>query len=370
MEIRQLEAFAAVLSTGSVTAAGRLLDRSQPVISRQVQELEHELGFTLFERTRPAVTLTEQGRQFQEEMQHVLAGLQQLDQRSREIAQGRGRPLKIVATSALSAGLLPGALAAAEAAAGAAGAMGLERAAGAATAPGTAGTATAPGTARPARLADAGAVPGLLAGRKIHVDSLAPERVAKAVATGQAALGLSSLPIDLRHCRLHWSGEAPCVLALPESHPLAARPSVALSELHDMPVITMSSRNRLRHRLSTALLGRGAAPVLRHIETNSTLNALALVRAGLGVALVEPFTGYGMPLPGVVLRPMDTAVPFVMGVITHEDQAPDAAVSALIDTLRRQAELHIPGFRLNSASRNRALLSSHYESAIEDIALL
>lgn len=328
MEIRQLEAFAAVLSTGSVTAAGRLLDRSQPVISRQVQELEHELGFTLFERTRPAVTLTEQGRQFHEEMQHVLAGLQQLDQRSREIAQGRGRPLKIVATYALGAGLLPGALAAAEAA------------------------------------------PGFVAGRKILIDSLAPEHVAKAVATGQAALGLTSLPIDLRHCRLHWSGEAPCVLALPESHPLAARASVAIAELRDMPVITMSSRNRLRHRLSTALFGRGAAPVLRHIETNSTLNALALVRAGLGVALVEPFTGYGMPLPGVALRPMDTAVPFVMGVITHEDQAPDAAVLALIETLKRQAELHIPGFRLNSANRNRALLNSHHESAIEDIALL
>lgn len=361
MEIRQLEAFAAVLSTGSVTAAGRLLDRSQPVISRQVQELEHELGFTLFERTRPAVTLTEQGRQFHEEMQHVLAGLQQLDQRSREIAQGRGRPLKIVATYALGAGLLPGALAAAEAAGAArhaAQATGVVPASGAAKASGT------------VQASDAGAAPGFVAGRKILIDSLAPEHVAKAVATGQAALGLTSLPIDLRHCRLHWSGEAPCVLALPESHPLAARASVAIAELRDMPVITMSSRNRLRHRLSTALFGRGAAPVLRHIETNSTLNALALVRAGLGVALVEPFTGYGMPLPGVALRPMDTAVPFVMGVITHEDQAPDTAVLALIETLKRQAELHIPGFRLNSANRNRALLNSHHESAIEDIALL
>ncbi|OWT64111.1 LysR family transcriptional regulator [Candidimonas nitroreducens] len=352
MEIRQLEAFAAVLSTGSVTAAGRLLDRSQPVISRQVQELEHELGFTLFERTRPAVTLTEQGRQFHEEMQHVLAGLQQLDQRSREIALGRARPLKIVATYALGAGLLPGALAEAEAAAGAA-------------------PATSPTQATsPTRAARAAVAPGLLAGRKILVDSLAPEHVAKTIATGQAALGLSSLPIDLRRCRLHWSGEAPCVLALPESHPLAARASVAIAELRDMPVITMSSRNRLRHRLSTALFGRGAAPVRRHIETNSTLNALALVRAGLGVALVEPFTGYGMPLSGVVLRPMDAAVPFVMGVITHEDQAPDAAVSALIETLKHQAELYIPGFRLNSANRNRALLNSHHESAIEDIALL
>ena len=64
MEIRQLEAFAAVLTAGSVTAAGRLLDRSQPVVSRQVQELEQALGFNLFLRTRPQVTLTEKGREF------------------------------------------------------------------------------------------------------------------------------------------------------------------------------------------------------------------------------------------------------------------------------------------------------------------
>ena len=44
MEPRQLEAFAAVMSTGSVTGAARLLARSQPAITRLVQELEAEVG--------------------------------------------------------------------------------------------------------------------------------------------------------------------------------------------------------------------------------------------------------------------------------------------------------------------------------------
>ena len=57
MEIRQLEAFAAVYSAGSVTAAGRLLDRSQPMVSRQIQDLEHELGFTLFAMERAGLGL-------------------------------------------------------------------------------------------------------------------------------------------------------------------------------------------------------------------------------------------------------------------------------------------------------------------------
>jgi|SRR5690606_35073880 len=101
MEIRQLEAFAAVYTAGSVTSAARLLDRSQPVVSRQLQDLEHELGFVLFTRTRPQVTLIDQGREFYEEVRNVLAGLQQLDSRTREIARGRPRPLRVAANMSL-----------------------------------------------------------------------------------------------------------------------------------------------------------------------------------------------------------------------------------------------------------------------------
>src|SRR5690554_7731289 len=107
MEIRQFEAFAAVHASGSVTAAARLLDRYQPVVSRQLQDLEQELGFTLFTRTRPQVTLTEQGRQFLEEVRNVLTGLQQLEARSREIAEGRAQPLRLASSLSLSAGLMP-----------------------------------------------------------------------------------------------------------------------------------------------------------------------------------------------------------------------------------------------------------------------
>src|SRR3546814_7505291 len=61
------------------------------MVSRQIQDLVQELGFILFTRTRPQVTLTEQGREFYEAVHNVLAGLQQFDSRSREISQGQSR---------------------------------------------------------------------------------------------------------------------------------------------------------------------------------------------------------------------------------------------------------------------------------------
>ena len=71
MEPRQLEAFAAVMSTGSVTGAARLLARSQPAITRLVQELEAEIGYALFTRNGPRVTPTAQGFLLHEDAEPV-----------------------------------------------------------------------------------------------------------------------------------------------------------------------------------------------------------------------------------------------------------------------------------------------------------
>lgn len=283
MEIRQLEAFAAVYAAGSVTAGARMLDRSQPMVSRQIQDLEHELGFTLFTRTRPQVTLTEQGRQLYEEVRHVLAGLQQLETRSREIAQGEVRPLRLATTYALGSCVAPQAIGQAEQS-------------------------------------------GPFFERKMHLDSMPPHRVVRAVEEGEADLGLTSLPVDLGRCRVEKSGQAPCVLAVPASHPLASHAQVSLAQLGDTPVITLSNRSRLRYRLSTALLGTGPeARTRRQVETTSSTNAVMLVNAGVGVALVDPFTAHALPLPGVVYKPVDVYVPYMFGLLVHRerDLAPD-----------------------------------------------
>lgn len=101
MELRQLEAFAAVMSTGSVTAAGKLLGRSQPAISRLIQDLEAEIGYALFTRSGPRVSPTEQGFLLYEDVEHTLISLRQIRTRAEEIARGEARPLRLAATLSL-----------------------------------------------------------------------------------------------------------------------------------------------------------------------------------------------------------------------------------------------------------------------------
>lgn len=299
MEIRQFEAFAAVHTTGSVTAAARLLDRSQPVVSRQLQDLEQKLGFTLFVRTRPQVTLTDQGRQFLEEVRNVLTGLQHLEARSREIAEGLTRPVRIACSMSLGSTLLPEVLAA------------MER-------------------------------DGAGFEYKLQVNVMPSGSIVQALQDGDADLGISSLPLELGRCQLHWSAQAPCQVALPVSHPLATAASVSAAQLGDETVITLSNASRMRHRLSTALLHPSRDHSQRQIVTTSTLSAVMMVQAGLGVALVDPCVAMNFSQAGVIYRPLDTYVPYMLGAFTHSERPPAAEASRIIDAVRDYAFVHIP----------------------------
>ncbi len=62
MEVRHIQAFIAIAEELSLRSAGRRLGVSQASISRQVQQLEHELGLTLVLRRRDGIELTHQGR--------------------------------------------------------------------------------------------------------------------------------------------------------------------------------------------------------------------------------------------------------------------------------------------------------------------
>lgn len=73
MELRHLRYFLAIAEAGSITKAAESLHIAQPPLSRQLKDLENELGFNLFERNKKKkVKLTAQGEFFQEKAKHIL----------------------------------------------------------------------------------------------------------------------------------------------------------------------------------------------------------------------------------------------------------------------------------------------------------
>ena len=108
MELRQLRYFAAVAAHGSFTRAARSLHLTQPAVSRQVQNLEEELGTALLLRTSNTVALTMTGEQLYEEAQDLLARADQVVRRVR--TQRDQSAVRVSYVSSLTAGILPRAI--------------------------------------------------------------------------------------------------------------------------------------------------------------------------------------------------------------------------------------------------------------------
>lgn len=76
MELRTLRYFLAVAQAKTISAAAEALHVTQPTLSRQMQELEEELGKTLFLRGKRSITLTEEGTFFRKRAQEVVSLLE------------------------------------------------------------------------------------------------------------------------------------------------------------------------------------------------------------------------------------------------------------------------------------------------------
>jgi len=95
MELRQLRYFAVVGREENFNRASEKLNIVQPALTRQVKQLEEELGFELFERIKRRVRLTDAGRSFLLETEHILSEIDKSIRRTRLVAEGKTGTLKI-----------------------------------------------------------------------------------------------------------------------------------------------------------------------------------------------------------------------------------------------------------------------------------
>ena len=313
IDIRLLEAFAAVMSAGSITGAAKLLGRSQPVVTRQIQDLEADVGYLLLSRNGPRISPTPKGILFHAEVERLLLGLKHIRQRAAAIGAGRLPVLSLAAIPALAAGFVPVALAA------------LER--------------------EP--------LP-----RQIHVQALAAENVVQSVLSQSVDFGLASLPVQHPGLDVLWICEVPCVACLASDHPLAKRKVIRLKDLGGRRLLTMANPYRLRRRVEEALEREGVVPG-ETIDTNASLTAIAMAKQSLGIAIVEPILTSSLPVEGVVTRRLDVSIPFLFAALSPTGRELTPTVTALNDALRAAVAL-MSGAKLHSGTA--ALLETDGET--------
>jgi len=110
MELRHLRYFVAVAEEQNVTRAAARLHVSQPPLSRQIRDLEDELGVALFNHGAKAVRLTEAGRVFLTEARAALQRVDDAVQMAKAVANGQSGEIHLGYAPSLAVELLPKAL--------------------------------------------------------------------------------------------------------------------------------------------------------------------------------------------------------------------------------------------------------------------
>lgn len=299
METRDLQTFLAVATSGSITRAANILARSQPSVTRTIQEMEAELGFDLFHRVGRRVQLSEAGAAFEEEARRLLMSFSELSTRAKMIAAGKGRILQIATISAVGTGLIPSALR-------------------------EMGDVKLP--------------------HEVHLGQFLASTVAQEVRSGRAEIGFSSLPLDTPGLEVLRLYSAPDAVAIREDDDLAGFDIVPLSALKGRSIVTMINPLRFQLNIYRALEVNGIETG-SIIRTNIAYGAMQIVQKTGIAAVVDPITAYCVHLPEVVVRPIEVQVPFYWGVLSAEKRLLSPAAGSLVEAVEAVAAKSIAGFQ-------------------------
>lgn len=288
---KQLDAFRATLAHGSLTRAADALGLTQPAVSKLVAALEAVVGFPLFRRSRSGVTATPEGLAFAEAVEQHFLGLERLAQAAAEIRDVERGETRVAALPALATDLLPGVVAGFRA-----------------------------------------AHPSIRVSLEVHTAA----RVVDLVAAAAFDVGFTHLPAPTKDVTVVASHEMDCVLAMPVGHPLAERPMIEAADLEGVAMVTLARHTVTGRHIAQMLLRHHVHPVVA-VECQPSFVACALVRRGLGVAIVDPLTPRMLGGGGLVTRPLRPSVPFQFRMIVPAAAPVSRATQVLVDA----AEAHI-----------------------------
>lgn len=290
MELRHLRYFVAVAEALSFTKGAQKLHLAQPSLTRQIKDLEGEIGVRLLDRTKGRVSLTTEGASFLLDAKRVLEQSVEIVESVRRLSRhGSLRPLNLGYVADLFYDLIPVTLA----------------------------TFQRSFPAIPINLFD------MTCGDQF-----------RALEEGRIDLGFVGLhePIKERGLRYHCIASYDTVVALPKASPLARKSVVHLKQLKPMFFIGMSEESYpgYRHWLTQTCRHAGFSPrVLQDVEIERSL--IQGVAAGLGIALL-PDQAKKLPHGDVVFRNLSTKVKTESCIAWKADNT-SAALKAYIDII-------------------------------------
>lgn len=293
MELRHLRYFAAVAAHGSFSRAAANLHLTQPALSRQVRDLEEELGVPLFRRGTNAVTLTAAGEVFYEEARDLLSRADQAIQRVR--GEARTGTLRVGYGPSLTTGIMPKAI---------------ERF-----------QAEAPRV-------------------QIELQDLSPAEMAAKAKEGLLDLVIVPASAEAQIQGFQWSElrRMALVLVVPRSHPLAGLARISPKRLRDLPLHGLGRTNFPDYvpRMRALLKSHGVTPRFAALIDDGVSSLFAGMEASQGATILADGVLSVMPR-SLVMKSFSPGLPDVVIMIGLSIARSNAHAETFARLLREEA---------------------------------
>lgn len=294
MELRHLRYFAAVAAHGSFSRAANNLHLTQPALSRQVKDLEEELGVPLFVRGTNSVTLTEAGEIFYEEARDLLARADQAIQRVR--GEAKSEVLRVGYGPSLTSGIMPKALERFQA-----------------------------------------AVPRV----RIELEDLAPKELADKVGAGLLDLVIAPASIETLIRGFQWQEirRMSLVFVAGGGHPLAKLTKIPPKRLKGLPLHGLGRVNFPEYVswMRAVLKPFGVTPDFTVLVNDGVMTMFAGLEACNGATILTDGVANVLPR-SLVMRPFSPALPDVVILAGMPEDRPSPHAETFARLLREEAD--------------------------------
>jgi len=287
LNLKQIEAFRAVMVTGTMVRAAEALYVSQPAVSRLIADLERDLGYLLFNRTRGRLQPTEEGNALYAEVQRSFVGLSQVETAARALGRDSSGVLRIVAMPSLTGEPLTRALA-----------------------------------------EYARDNPDV----SFEVEVRPRRQVVECIVAQQYDIGVTTLPVDMPSIDVRQLSEGNSVCVVHANHRLASKEVIHARDLEGETFVSFSTDTLFRIRVDRIFDEFGVTRRMR-FETRTAEVACNLVAEGAGIAIVGTWDVPASNRPELVMRAFEPALPLRIGALVPAHRPSSRRVEMFIDAL-------------------------------------
>ena len=290
LTLRQIEVIRAIMVTGSIAGAARLLKVSAPGISRLMKYSEDSLGVRLFDRRAGRYVPTPQARNIFDLLDTVHRKIDDLQSAVADLGRGKGEELRVGSVPSIANVMVPRAIAA----------------------------------LRPK-------YPDL----SLDINILKIEEAIDYLLLGRGELVAISSRFDHPLIRFELLAEGRLVCIVPETSPLANRDTITPQEMAAHPLIGINPKDPYG-AIMASLFTQSGVDYRMNVKARFGTTVCSLVAAGLGIAIIDEFTVAHGVVQGVKRLDITADTVFKTYVAYRADIALSAFAEHFLLSLRRE----------------------------------